>query len=81
MNKGCFIKTLMALSITSMGGYQAFVVVKGGGGLCGCDRMVVGFTTYAICAYVLSSNPAHNEVCSIQHYIIKFVSCILHRFY
>jgi hypothetical protein len=32
MNKGCFIKTLMALSITSMGGYQAFVVVKVGGG-------------------------------------------------
>ena len=23
---------------------------------------------------VVSSNPAHDEVCSIQHYVIKFVS-------
>jgi hypothetical protein len=23
---------------------------------------------------VVSSNPAHGEVCSIQHYLIKFVS-------
>ena len=44
-----------------------------------CDRMVVGFkTTYAISAYIatnpVSSNHAHGEVCSIQHYVIKFVS-------
>jgi hypothetical protein len=53
---------------------QAFVVVKGGeggGGLCGCDRMVVGFTTYAICAYVVSSNPAHNEEILTPFYLSK----------
>jgi len=43
------------------------------------DRMVVGFTTNcAISAYqyyVVSSNPAHNEMnYSTQHYVIKFVS-------
>jgi hypothetical protein len=40
--------------------------------------MVVGFTTtYAIIAIitnVVSLNPAHDEVYSIQHYVIKFVS-------
>jgi hypothetical protein len=43
--------------------------------------MVVGFiTTYAISAYictttnVVSLNPAHGEVYSIQTYVIKFVS-------
>ena len=43
----------------------------------GCDRMVVGFTaTCAISAYhqVVSSNPAHGQVYSIQHYVIKLVS-------
>ena len=44
----------------------------------GHDRMVVGFiTTYAISAItfnVVSSNPIHGEVHSIQHYVIKFVS-------
>jgi len=43
----------------------------------GRDRMVVGFTTtQAISAYhlVVSSNPAHAEIYSIQHYVIKFVS-------
>ena len=34
------------------------------------DRMVVGLTT--TCA--TSSNPADGEVCSIQYYVIKFVS-------
>ena len=42
------------------------------------DRMVVGFTpTYAISNYhdwCLSSNPVHDEVYSIQHYVIKFVT-------
>jgi len=44
----------------------------------GRDRMVVGFTTtYATSAYhhkIVSSNPTHCEVYSIQHYVIKFVS-------
>jgi hypothetical protein len=40
------------------------------------DCIVVGCTTtYAISATkVASSNPAHAEVCSIQHYVIKNVS-------
>jgi hypothetical protein len=47
--------------------------------LCGRDQVIVGITTtYAISAYhttkVVSSNPAHGEVYSIQHYVIKFVS-------
>jgi hypothetical protein len=40
--------------------------------------MLVGFTTtYAtvpIATNVVSLNPAHREVYSIQHYVIKFVS-------
>jgi hypothetical protein len=40
--------------------------------------MVVGFTiTYAInpiTTKVVSLNPAHGKVYSIQHYVIKFVS-------
>ena len=41
----------------------------------GRDRMVVGFTTiHAITTNVVSSNPAHSEVYSIQNYVIKFVS-------
>jgi len=45
-------------------------------GRCGRDRLVVGFTTTCvISAYdqVVRSNPAHGEVYSIQHYMIKFV--------
>jgi hypothetical protein len=42
------------------------------------DRMVVGFTTTVqsvpITNKILSSNHAHGEVYSIQHYVIKFVS-------
>ena len=41
------------------------------------DRMVVEFkSTYAISAYhkVVSANPVHGEVYSIQLYVIKFVS-------
>jgi len=45
----------------------------------GRANMVVGFTTTcAISSYhnkiILSSNPVHCEVYSIQHYVIKFVS-------
>ena len=41
----------------------------------GRDRMVVGFTTApAITAKVVSSNPTHGEMYSIQHYVIKFAS-------
>ena len=39
------------------------------------DSMVIGLTTTcAINVYVVTSNPAHGEVYSIQHYVIKFVS-------
>ena len=43
----------------------------------GRDRIVVGFTTTsAISAKVVSSNPVHGEVYSIQHNVIKFsVTC------
>ena len=44
---------------------------------CGRDRMIVGFTTTAlvhITTKVVSSNPVHGEVHSIQHYVIKFDS-------
>jgi hypothetical protein len=49
------------------------------GGRRGRDRMVVGFaTTYMqsvpITSKVVSSNPVHGEVYSIQYYVIKFVS-------
>jgi hypothetical protein len=40
--------------------------------------MVVGFTTTCMISVyhpkVVSSNPAHGEVYSIQYYVIKFVS-------
>jgi len=43
----------------------------------GRDHMIVGFTTTcaisAITTNVVSSNPTHGEVYSIQHYVIKFV--------
>jgi hypothetical protein len=39
-------------------------------GCSGHDRMVVGFIT----TEVVSSNPAHGDVYSIQHYVIKLVS-------
>ena len=57
-----------------------FVIRICQGGRHGHDLMVVGFTTtYTISAYrhatkVVSSNPAHGEVYSILHYVIKFVS-------
>jgi hypothetical protein len=37
------------------------------------DRMVVGFTVL-ITTKVVSSNPVHGKVYSIQHYVMKFVS-------
>jgi hypothetical protein len=41
----------------------------------GSDRMVVEFTTTcAITTKVVSSNPVHDKVYLIQHYVIKFVS-------
>ena len=46
----------------------------------GRDHMVVGFTTtYAISANppnIVSLNPAHREVYSIQHYVIMVVRAI-----
>ena len=45
----------------------------------GCDSMLVGFRiTYAMNdTKVESSNPAHGEVYSIQHYMIKFVRSVI----
>ena len=44
----------------------------------GCDYMVVGFIipvqSVPITTNVVSSNPVYNDVYSIQHYVIKFVS-------
>ena len=45
----------------------------------GRDRMVVGFTTtfmqsVPITTEVVSSNPFHGEMYSIQHYVIKLIS-------
>jgi hypothetical protein len=41
----------------------------------GSDCMVVEFiTTCAITTKVVSSNPVHDKVYLIQHYVIKFVS-------
>ena len=53
-----------------------FVRVLLSRGCSGRGRMVVGFaTTCSISATkVVSLNPAHGEVYSIQHYVIKFVS-------
>ena len=52
------------------------------GGHRGHDRMGVGFTTTCAISdyhyYVLSSNSAHEEVYSIQQYVIKFVSDLRH---
>ena len=46
-----------------------------------CDRMVVGFTTtWAIIptiTKVVSLNPSNGDVCSIQHYVIRFVNDLL----
>jgi hypothetical protein len=42
----------------------------------GHNGMVVGFTTVQsvpITTKVVSSNPVHDEVSSIKHYVIKFV--------
>ena len=46
-------------------------------GHCGRDRIAVGFTTMcaiSITTKVVSLNPVHGEVHTIQHYVIKFVS-------
>ena len=49
------------------------------GAVVGRDRMIVGFTTTymqsePITTKVVSSNPAHCRMYSIQHYVIKLVS-------
>ena len=41
---------------------------------CGRGRMIVGFTTTYATIAIVSSNPAHGDVYSIQHYVIMFVS-------
>ena len=44
----------------------------------GCGRVVVGFTTTCVISayhhWSCEFEPIHDEVCSIQHYVIKFVS-------
>jgi hypothetical protein len=40
----------------------------------GCDRMVVGFTTIYAINKVVSANPVHGDVYSIQQYVINLVS-------
>jgi hypothetical protein len=52
------------------------IILKTYRGRRGRDRTVVGFiTTYAFSTTnVVASNPAHGEVYSIQHSVIKFVS-------
>jgi hypothetical protein len=40
----------------------------------GHDHMVLGFTTTCAITKVVNLNPAHGEVSSIQHCVIKFVS-------
>jgi hypothetical protein len=40
----------------------------------GRERMVMGKMYNCITYNVASSNPIHDKVCSIQHYVIKFVS-------
>ena len=51
-----------------------------GDGRRGRDRMIVGFTTtydsVPITTNVVIANPAHGEVYSIQHYVIKFISVL-----
>jgi hypothetical protein len=49
--------------------YNQYLVSRVTGGLHGRDRMVVGFTTTCvpITTKVVSSNPVHGEVYSIQH--------------
>jgi hypothetical protein len=51
----------------------------------GPDRMLVGFTTSCailpIATKVVSSNPVHGEVFSIQHYVIKFVWLVTGRWF
>jgi hypothetical protein len=54
------------------------VVYLDTGGRCGRDSMVAGFTatvqSVPITTKVVSSNPVHGDMYSIQHYVIKFVS-------
>ena len=38
------------------------------------ESMVFGFTTTCVITKVVNLNPAHGEVSSIQHCVIKFVS-------
>jgi predicted ArsR family transcriptional regulator len=40
----------------------------------GRERMVIIKMYNCITYNVASSNPIHDEVCSMQHYVIKFVS-------
>ena len=53
--------------------YEEYIEQCLGGGLCGRDCKVV-VQSVPITTKVVSSSPAHGEMYSIQHYVIKFVS-------
>ena len=60
--------------------YHTFIVLiiffSDGRGRRGRDRMVFGFKV-SITTKIVSSNSVHDNVCSIQHDVIKFVSDLL----
>ena len=67
------ITSLIYVAIWTLKSYWPPIFINNKEDCHGRNRMVVGFTT--ICATkVVSSNLTHGEVCSIQHYVIKFVS-------
>ena len=56
-----------AINISSLIQYLLFVLVKN-------QNFNRSFTVPTVTKFVSFSNPAHGEVYSIQHYVIKFVS-------
>jgi hypothetical protein len=56
-----------AINISSLIQYLLFVLVKN-------QNINRSFTVPTVTKFVSFSNPAHGEVYSIQHYVIKFVS-------
>jgi hypothetical protein len=66
------VDTVFCLTHCNLG-ICLIILFQGWQGHHGRDRMVIGLTTiYAITTKVLSLNPTHGEVYSIQH-VIKFV--------
>jgi hypothetical protein len=78
-NEWKYLKVLMFSSVITFELFGlSFHKIKRYVGCRGRDCMVVGFTTTVqsvpITTKVVSSNPIHDKVYSIQHYVIKFVS-------